>query len=77
MGPSNQDKLHDSLEPVEGAMTSLFAATMPEVWEQKSNYAGAYLLPFGVITEPSEDALNASLAKELWETSEKVIKDLI
>lgn len=57
----------------QGAYTSLFAAADPVVWREKSKYGGAYLVPYGVIAEVSEDAKNADLAKELWATSEKVI----
>jgi hypothetical protein len=77
MGPANQDKLGDSLEPLEGAITTLFCATSPEVYEQKNKYSGAYLLPFGVVSEPSEDAQDMVLAEELWDTTNKVLQDLI
>lgn len=50
---------------------SVFAAASPEVRANADKFKGAYLTPVGRITKPSTDALNAHLAKDLWETSEK------
>lgn len=32
-------------------------------------------MPFGTLEEASKDAQREDLAKELWETTEKVLKD--
>lgn len=69
--------LDNSLTAIEGALTPLFGAAHPVVWKERSAYGGAYLMPFGVIEEPSEDAQNADLAKELWATSEQVIQSVL
>jgi hypothetical protein len=63
--------------PWEGALTSLFAATNPAVWMEKDKYGGAYLMPFDVIEESSENARNPELAKQLWATSEQVTNDVL
>ena len=52
---------------------ALFAATSPKVLNDRKAYGGAYLMPFGKIETPSEDARNEKLAKELWNTSERVV----
>lgn len=62
--------------PHEGAYTTLFAATSPAVKADKGRYAGAYLWPFGVVTEPTEEAKNPTNARDLWETSERVVSTL-
>jgi len=69
--------LDNSLSPLDGAMTSLFAATHPEVWKEKERFNGAYLMPFGVVEESSEDAWDVGLAEELWRTSESVVRGVV
>ena len=69
--------LDNTLTATDGALTPLFGAAHPVVWKERSTYGGAYLMPFGVIEEPSEDAQNADLAKELWATSEQVIQSVL
>lgn len=73
MGEDNKHLLADAFTPLQGAYTPLFAAADPIVWRERSKYRGAYLVPFGGFGEPSENAKNVDLAKELWETSEKEI----
>jgi hypothetical protein len=34
-------------------------------------------MPFGVIEEPSENARNTELARQLWLTSEQVVKNVL
>jgi len=68
--------LDNSLSPLDGAMTSLFAATHPEVWKEKERFKWAYLMPFGVV-ESSEDARDVGLAEELWGTSESVVRGVV
>ncbi|KAJ7581848.1 short-chain dehydrogenase, partial [Mycena floridula] len=74
-GGEEEDVLAQALSPFDGALTAMFAATDPIVWEEREQYGGAYLLPFGIITEPSENAQNAELARELWATTESVLAD--
>ncbi|KAJ7582159.1 short-chain dehydrogenase [Mycena floridula] len=71
------DVLAQALSPFDGALTAMLAATDPIVWEERERYGGAYLLPFGIITEPSENAQNAELARELWATSELVLANFL
>lgn len=65
------------MTPAHGALTALFAATDPVIWTQKIKYAGAFLVPFGVLAEPSANAMDEAMAKELWETTEQVVKDIL
>jgi hypothetical protein len=69
--------LEKSISPAEGALTSLFAATSAKVWNEKEVYGGAYLMPFGKIELPSENAQNEELAEELWSTSEQVVRHIL
>lgn len=73
----NKQLLDNAFTPLQGAYTPLFAAADPVVWREKDKYSGAYLVPFGGIAEVSEDGKNADLAKELWQTSEKVISEVL
>ncbi|KAF9014141.1 NAD-P-binding protein [Cyathus striatus] len=59
-----------------GAMTSVFAAGSPEVKEKMDAYKGAYLVPVAKIADPSKYATDERLAKELWETTERVVAEL-
>ena len=65
------------LMPKDGSLNTLFAATSPDVWANKKEYGGAYLMPLGKIEVPSEDAQNKALAEELWGTSESVVKKVL
>ncbi|KIJ34937.1 hypothetical protein M422DRAFT_212850 [Sphaerobolus stellatus SS14] len=71
------DKKKEGMTPLEGATTPLFAATNPIIWGEKEKYEGQYLMPYGVVWETSENANNPALALDLWETSEKVLKDIL
>lgn len=62
------------ITPVNGAASSLFAATSPLVRANADVYRGAYLAPFGVLGESSEVSQNPELGKKLWEASEKVVE---
>jgi len=68
VSPDNLSRLDNSLSPLEGAMTSLFAATHPIIWAEKERFKGAYLMPYGVVESPGEEAMNPRLAEELWNT---------
>lgn len=77
VGPENQHKLQGRMTPMEGATTTLFAATNPKVWTEKQAFGGAYLMPPGKIEEPVGNGSNDGLAKELWDTSERVVNDVL
>ncbi|RDB30491.1 hypothetical protein Hypma_007324 [Hypsizygus marmoreus] len=61
--------------PEVGAYTSCFAAASPKVRDNPDKYKGAFVEPVGIITEPSDIAKREDLALELWETTERVLKD--
>lgn len=62
--------------PEVGAYTSCFAAGAEEVRDDPAKYKGAFLEPVGVVTQPSEVARRDELAKELWETTERILEDV-
>lgn len=57
----------------DGGYTPAWAAASRKVGEERDNYKGKYLVPYGVIEEASEDARREDLAKELWETTERIL----
>jgi len=59
-----------------GAHTSVFAAASPEVRAHPETFKGAYLQPVAKLGKPSDDAKNPELAKELWETTEKILQEI-
>jgi len=59
-----------------GSYTSVFAAASPEVKEKAEQYKGAYLLPVAKIGKLSEDGEKEELAKELWETTERILAEV-
>ncbi|KAG8863091.1 hypothetical protein FRB96_009271 [Tulasnella sp. 330] len=61
------------LTPDKGSYNSLFASTSTLIRADKKGYGGAYLVPFGKISQPSAEAKDPVAAKDLWETSEKVV----
>ncbi|KAG8858988.1 hypothetical protein FRB96_004808 [Tulasnella sp. 330] len=64
------------LTPAKAAYTPLFAATSLQVRADKRKYAGVFLTPVERITEPSKVATDMNAAKELWETTERVISEM-
>ncbi|KAI0790325.1 NAD-P-binding protein [Abortiporus biennis] len=60
----------------QGSYASVFAAVAPTVRAEPEKYKGAYLTPPGVISKPSKDAENPELAKELWDTTESLLKEI-
>lgn len=52
----NVSLLDEAREPVDGAMTSLFAATSSRIWEERERFGAGYLMPFWVVVEESENA---------------------
>lgn len=66
-----------AITPLQGAFTPLFAATSAEVAAAREKYKGAFLTPYGKITTVTKEARDPVLAKTLWETSERVIRDAL
>jgi len=62
--------------PFYGAYTSVFAAASPKVRADPEQYKGKYLVPYGSVEEPSEDAKREDLAWELWQTTEDILTGL-
>ncbi|KAF5972617.1 alcohol dehydrogenase [Fusarium bulbicola] len=75
LGGGDNDVFRSNLSPFGGAITPLFAAAHPEPAQHRDKYAGSFIMPFGGLKEPTEDANNAELAKQLWTTSEKVVSN--
>ena len=65
------------ISPSSGALTSIFASASPTVAASPALYKGAYLIPYGKLAEASKLGCDEALAKELWETSEKIVKDVL
>jgi hypothetical protein len=68
--------LEGKMMPMEGAMTTLFAANS-RVWTEKEQFSGAYLVPPGKIEVPVGNGNNDELAEELWLTSERVVREVL
>ncbi|ETW77590.1 hypothetical protein HETIRDRAFT_239899, partial [Heterobasidion irregulare TC 32-1] len=64
-----------AMSPLEGAYTSLFAATSAEVVAQPHKYKGKYLERCQVVTPTTKDASDPVLARKLWEATEKVVAE--
>ncbi|KAL4242751.1 NAD(P)-binding domain superfamily protein [Abortiporus biennis] len=62
--------------PDKGAYASIFAAVGPTVRAEPEKYKGVYLHPPGVIVSATQDAENIELAKELWDTTESLLKEI-
>ena len=60
---------------VDGSYTVLFAAAAPEVRKEVDRYKGAYLIPIAKLSTPSPQAQNEELAQELWDTTERFVKE--
>ncbi|KAJ3908021.1 short-chain dehydrogenase [Lentinula edodes] len=77
VGPENLSRLDDAQTPLQGALAPLFVAAAEEVWEERSKWAAAYIMPYGVPSpeDESEAAKDSKLAKELWETTEDVLTE--
>lgn len=64
------------LSAFEGALTTLYAATSSDIKESPAEFKGRYMVPFGKITElDSKDARSEELAKQLWETTERIVSE--
>ncbi|RIB21627.1 hypothetical protein C2G38_1999093 [Gigaspora rosea] len=65
--------LSSSISTEDGAITTLYCATSPEIEEK--NYRGMYFDPFGIEGEKSSYAKDDDLAKKLWEFTENLINE--
>ncbi|TFY66029.1 hypothetical protein EVG20_g5060 [Dentipellis fragilis] len=67
-----------AIAPLQGAFTSLFAATSARVAAEREKYKGKYLVPYGEIAGPATAAAkDPVLAKTLWDTTEKITAGLL
>jgi hypothetical protein len=66
-GDANSPLSKGTLTPLQGSITSLFAATAPEVHQNKNKYAGEYLMLFEVSSpdDESQEAKDPALASSL------------
>ncbi|TFK48485.1 NAD(P)-binding protein [Heliocybe sulcata] len=62
--------------PSVGAYPSVFAAAAPVVRAEADRYKGQYILPGNKITKTSKDAESTTLAADLWDTTELLLKQL-
>ncbi|KAF9057072.1 hypothetical protein BJ165DRAFT_1397420 [Panaeolus papilionaceus] len=62
--------------PEPGSYTSVFASASPLVRNFPSKYKGQYLEPVGHVGEMSDNAKREDLASELWETTERLVRDM-
>lgn len=62
---------------LQGAFTSLFAATSANVAAAREKYKGKLLVPYGEVTPLTKEARDPVLAKTLWETSERVVREAL
>jgi hypothetical protein len=63
------------ISPHDGGYTPAWAAASRQVSEERDKYKGKYLVPYGVLEDASQDARREDLAKELWDTTERVLKE--
>ena len=55
-----------------GALTQLWAGTMPET----ADYNGKYLIPWARVGEPRADTQDPKTGQELWEWCEDQVKNI-
>ncbi|KAJ3777371.1 short-chain dehydrogenase [Lentinula raphanica] len=85
VGPENKSQLDYAETPLQGALAPLFAAAAAEVWTEKEEgseklkWAGAYVMPYGIPSpvDESEAAKDPKLAKELWETTSRILAEQV
>ncbi|KAL5520005.1 hypothetical protein ACEPAG_1665 [Sanghuangporus baumii] len=59
----------------DGAGTLIIAAVSPGIRAEAEKYKGGYLMPIGKLSNPSKQAQNGELARELWATTETLLKE--
>ena len=66
-----------ALTPLQGAFTTLFAATNSRVWDNRGHFKGQYIVEFGKVEElTTVPARDEQLAHTLWKTTEAVIETM-
>jgi hypothetical protein len=63
------------ISPHDGGYTPAWAAASRQVFEERDKYKGKYLVPYGVLEDASTDARSEDLARELWDTTERILKE--
>lgn len=63
-------------QPEQGSFTTLFAAASPLIKQNPAAYRGKYISPYTKVEDPSPTARDPNLAKTLWSTTEKILKDV-
>ena len=64
-----------SLSTEDGALTQLYVATSPDI--ENDNLRGQHFMPIGKLGTMSAKAMDKILAKELWDYSERIIKEKV
>ncbi|KAF9044227.1 NAD-P-binding protein [Panaeolus papilionaceus] len=59
-----------------GGMSVAWAAAGREIALSRESYRGRYVEPVAVVATPSKEARDERLAKELWDSTEEVLKEL-
>jgi retinol dehydrogenase 12 len=59
--------------PEQGALTTIYAATSPDIVEK--DLRGRFFVPFDIDTDPGDVVKDETLQEELWDFSEKEIKE--
>ncbi|KAF2798650.1 short-chain dehydrogenase [Melanomma pulvis-pyrius CBS 109.77] len=77
LGGRDTEIFKQSISPADGGITPLFAAAHPEPREQVERYKGGFVMPWGGLKEPSALARDERNAKQLWETSERVLEGVL
>ena len=57
-------------------MSSAFAAAGKDVAQDKTGFKAVYLTPVARISDPTKEGQDERLSKELWETTESILKDI-
>jgi len=60
-----------ALNPHDGALTSLYAATSPDI--ETDDIRGRYFVPIGLEASPSTFALDVDLQEKLWAVSDRLV----
>ena len=66
-----------STSPLDGAATTLVAATAPVVRQKANRYFDSYLNPGGALGNSSDLSLDAGKARQLWDLSENAVADVL
>ena len=57
----------------DGALTSLYCATSPEIEEK--NLRGKYFIPHGVESSPNDYGKDEEMAKKLWQFTDDLVNE--